>query len=117
MRQHRIPFILLSKVRSMLNEKCICCHRLRASLQLIPPVSTLTGTPSTGYSWNLCANSTTAVDLVNHKETDVPPDNWTFDFIVTSKTTGVYQIIAGYSKPWLHGAPEQTSTVNVHLVY
>ena len=86
-----------------------------ARLAALVPITA--GTPSTGYSWTLCENTTSAVDLVNHKETDVPPDNWTFDFIVTSKITGVYQIIAGYSNPWLHGEPEQTSTVNVHLVY
>lgn len=38
--------------------------------------------------------------LERQHETDVPPDNWTFDFTVIEKNSGVYQIIAGYAKPW-----------------
>jgi predicted secreted protein len=78
---------------------------------------TLEGKPSTGYSWSICCNSTDAVVLDTQKETDIPPNNWTFNFTVVSKVSGKYAIVAGYSKPWLHGAPEQTSTVILQLTY
>lgn len=97
---------LLAFPCSRVSFPCMLCSTCFAPLvPLRTPQSdtihlSLSGTPSTGYSWYLLPNSTGAVLLEKQHETDVPPDNWTFDFTVIEKNSGVYQIIAGYAKPW-----------------
>eukprot|EP00455_Lapot_gusevi_P009133 TRINITY_DN14077_c0_g1_i1.p1 TRINITY_DN14077_c0_g1~~TRINITY_DN14077_c0_g1_i1.p1 ORF type:complete len:129 (-),score=31.05 TRINITY_DN14077_c0_g1_i1:125-511(-) len=82
---------------------------------------TLEGTPSTGYSWSVNATSSAIAKNVLHMDgssvTDVPPNNFSFNFTTISKDAGTYDVEFDYRKPWERGQPPaQIATLSVCLI-